>query len=148
MELITNSSNIDYKKMFDKENFYYINQRGEVCQHTEIAAFDITEENYNELVKHKANCGRCFICALNAEDETLFEQSDINFENLLGYVMDITTKVFPDSEEYKHYCVEFALPPEKIVETIENNQPIALFYFKNDDVYSDKILVSLTQFKY
>ena len=147
MELITNSSNIDYKKMFDEENFYYINQLGEVCQYTEIAAFDITKENYNELVKHKANCGRCFICFYD-EDRGL----NVDFESLIGFVVDITTKVFPDSENYEHYCVEFALMPEKIVDAADvdylEGARIALFYFKDDDVYSDKILVSSTEFRY
>lgn len=148
MELITNPSNIDYKKMFDRENFYYLDQYGEVCQYTEMAAFDITEEKYIELTKHKANCGRCFICFYD-EDKGL----TVDFESLIGYVVDITTKVFPDSEDYEHYCVEFALMPEKIVEAGEKDDflegsQIALFYFKDDDAYSDKVLVSSTEFRY
>ena len=136
-------SNIDRNKLFDDGNFFYKDENDNIKQFIESAAFNINSmETYRKLSNHIANCGRVFVGKGNVINNIIIDDS-----NLAGKGTQITNKVFPDDNSGYHFCIEFALA-YNMINKLQSGDDLFLFYFVDDNIDGEMIIVSQFQFIY
>lgn len=139
----------EYNKLYNPNNFVYLDVNNNVCQYEEFEYFDIDYDKYIEMKRVLDNYGVCYLMGGSIDESSGSGNDEENTDiSWIGMVTDVIEGV--NLSKGNRYCVKFALHCKyiknylygyKFVKDSESITKYNMLFYLNDN-YNSVIIAS------